>query len=593
MNLQHLDSNEAVHGGIDWDELRRQGIAPDTVLDLSSNLLRVDHPKAVQQAIESAAISPYPDRNSSVLRTAIAERHDVAQERVLVGNGCCELIHLLAAHGVGAQRDGADAPTTQSVILGPTFSEYERASCLAGLQSTVILADQADGFAVPTETVEMELRRKAYRVIWICNPNNPTGQAIGADVIRQWIAKFPRTTFIIDESYIEFSEATESLIHDTFENLVVLRSLTKSHSMAGLRLGYLVASAARVRSISACRVPWSVNAIAQAAGAAALAAQQHYDHAMLRMREQRGRLIDELTRRGFQPLVTDTGFFLMPVENAGVFRNRLLRQGVLVRDCHSFGLSNYVRIAVGDAAATDRFLTALDTPSLSTSHRSSDLTLRGKIDDSDDFEGDSFRTQLYELFRMRRDVRRFSSDAIPPELLARWIDAAVLAPSVGLSEPWRFVSVRDAETRRHIVREFESQNATAAAGYEGVARENYLSLKLAGLREAPEQLAVFVEPDPHQGRGLGRRTMPETVAYSVVAAIQNFWLAARCDGVGVGWVSIVRPEQIGRLLNVPPQWELIAYLCVGYPLHPDRTIPELQLRNWEERRDVSEHWITR
>jgi 5,6-dimethylbenzimidazole synthase len=118
-------------------------------------------------------------------------------------------------------------------------------------------------------------------------------------------------------------------------------------------------------------------------------------------------------------------------------------------------------------------------------------------------------------------------------------------------------------------------------------------LKLAGLKEAPEHLAVFVEPSPEQGRGLGRATMPESVAYSVVAAIQNLWLAARAEGVGVGWVSILRPEQIATLLDVPQGWQLVAYLCIGWPQVEDDEVPELEQVGWERRVDSKNVWIQR
>jgi 5,6-dimethylbenzimidazole synthase len=116
-------------------------------------------------------------------------------------------------------------------------------------------------------------------------------------------------------------------------------------------------------------------------------------------------------------------------------------------------------------------------------------------------------------------------------------------------------------------------------------------LKLAGLKEAPIHMAVFVDSDPSQGRGLGRQTMPESLEYSVVAAIQNFWLAARSEGIGVGWVSILRPDQVADVLSCDPSWRLVAYLCVGYPVE-DHVEPELQRLGWEQRA-TGPPWISR
>jgi 5,6-dimethylbenzimidazole synthase len=203
-----------------------------------------------------------------------------------------------------------------------------------------------------------------------------------------------------------------------------------------------------------------------------------------------------------------------------------------------------------------------------------------------------FCEELLKLMGARRDVRHFRPDPLPSGLLSELLEAACLAPSVGLSEPWRFVSVGSANARAGVLREFETQNAIGSLNDSGEVDLDYVRLKLAGLREAPVQLAVFCTPDPLQGRKLGRRTMPETVEYSVVAAIQNFWLMARARGIGVGWVSILRPEAVNELLDLPTHWRLVAYLCVGHPKHHSE-IPELELAGWEHRRHLSHKWLER
>ena len=172
------------------------------------------------------------------------------------------------------------------------------------------------------------------------------------------------------------------------------------------------------------------------------------------------------------------------------------------------------------------------------------------------------------------------------------IESACLAPSVGLSEPWRFAFVESAEKRLAVAREFEAQNRIASDDYAPQAKSEYLQLKLAGLRDAPVHLAVFCDASTPQGRGLGRQTMPECVEYSVVAAIQNFWLAARCLGIGVGWVSILEPDIIQKILEVEPEWKLIAYLCVGYP-NEWSDVPELERRGWERRSSAEKIYTIR
>jgi 5,6-dimethylbenzimidazole synthase len=197
--------------------------------------------------------------------------------------------------------------------------------------------------------------------------------------------------------------------------------------------------------------------------------------------------------------------------------------------------------------------------------------------------GAGFREQLEQLFRWRRDVRRFRADAVPEGVLQRLFDLAALAPSVGLSQPWRFVTV-DQPARRAAVRaNFLACNAEALACQEAGRAGLYATLKLAGIDEAPCQFAVFVEPDPEQGHGLGRLTMPEMSAYSATLAVHTLWLAARAQGLGLGWVSILDPVAVSAALDVPARWRLIGYFCLGWPQAED-DVPTLEREGWEQRR---------
>jgi 5,6-dimethylbenzimidazole synthase len=198
----------------------------------------------------------------------------------------------------------------------------------------------------------------------------------------------------------------------------------------------------------------------------------------------------------------------------------------------------------------------------------------------------SFRAGLCELFKWRRDVRRFRRTPLPAGALRRLLDIACLAPSVGLSEPWRFVIVEDAGRREAIRACFETCNAQALRAQEADRGALYARLKLAGLEDAPCQVAVFADKTTPQGHGLGRLTMPEMIEYSGVIAIHTLWLAARAEGIGVGWVSILDPIRVATILDTPPDWKLIGYLCVGYPEQEcDR--PALEQQGWERRRASS------
>jgi 5,6-dimethylbenzimidazole synthase len=192
----------------------------------------------------------------------------------------------------------------------------------------------------------------------------------------------------------------------------------------------------------------------------------------------------------------------------------------------------------------------------------------------------AFRAEFIDLLRWRRDVRRFRADPLPAGLLEELVGLTRYAPSVGFSQPARFVRVVSPERRAAVAAAFERANAEALGTYSGERAVTYAGLKLAGLHDAPEHLAVFVDPATTRGAGLGRATMPEMAAYSVVCAVHTLWLAARARGIGVGWVSIFAPQAVTRALDVPDDWQLVAYLCVGYPAeeHLDR---ELERAGWE------------
>ncbi len=211
--------------------------------------------------------------------------------------------------------------------------------------------------------------------------------------------------------------------------------------------------------------------------------------------------------------------------------------------------------------------------------------------ESPDFDS-GFRSQLHTLFAWRRDVRRFLDTPLPAGLLEKLTAVAGFAPSVGLSEPWRFVTVDDPARRVEVRKNFEACNARALADQSADRVARYARLKLAGLEDAPAHLAVFADRNTIQGHNLGRHTMPEMIDYSAVTAIHTVWLAARAEGIGMGWVSILDPTEIATILSVPSEWKFIGYFCLGYPAAEDDT-PELEREGWERRRDTASHLIRR
>ena len=193
-----------------------------------------------------------------------------------------------------------------------------------------------------------------------------------------------------------------------------------------------------------------------------------------------------------------------------------------------------------------------------------------------------FQAELRTLMLWRRDVRRFRTDPVEAAVLDRCLCAFSLAPSVGLSEPWRVIDVTSPSARAAATDNFKTANAAALAGYSDERANLYASLKLSGMQEAPIHLAIYCCDASPKGAGLGASTMPEMKAYSVVGAITLFWLLARAEGLGVGWVSILDPIQLAQDLKTPPDWRLVGYLCVGWPSTNDDT-PELMRAGWETR----------
>ncbi|MGJ5619962.1 5,6-dimethylbenzimidazole synthase [Sulfitobacter sp. MF3-043] len=193
-----------------------------------------------------------------------------------------------------------------------------------------------------------------------------------------------------------------------------------------------------------------------------------------------------------------------------------------------------------------------------------------------------FRAGLHDLMRWRRDVRHFLTDPVDEALISECLDTFHLAPSVGLSEPWRIIRVASDTARQAALENFKAANAEALAGYSGEQAALYASLKLSGMQDAPEQMAIYCDEGTEKGHGLGAGTMPEMRRYSVVGAITLMWLTARTHGLGLGWVSVLDPVRLNRDLEVPEGWSLVAYLCLGWPRESTLT-PELETKNWEVR----------
>ncbi|MFC4249610.1 5,6-dimethylbenzimidazole synthase [Natribaculum luteum] len=202
------------------------------------------------------------------------------------------------------------------------------------------------------------------------------------------------------------------------------------------------------------------------------------------------------------------------------------------------------------------------------------------------FTDDEIRA-VYRTIYARRDIRRFRDEPIPEETLERVIDAAHHAPSVGFSQPWDFVVVRDPETKAEIKAIASRAIDAAQAAYEQPRRSQFGRLKLEGIEDAPVNVCVTCDPTRGEPHVLGRNSMRRMDVYSTCLAVQNLWLAARAEGIGVGWVSFLYPSEVREVLDVPPHVKPVAYLCVGYPeSFPEE--PILQTEGWRDRLELDD-----
>lgn len=249
----------SIHGGVDLAEIALLEISRDAILDFSTNINPLGPPPGLRKALVRGCISRYPDRSAVQLRAAIAEHLNVHPEQVLVGNGASQIIELV---GLAYIRPG-----TRILILGPTYGEYERIARLMGGQ---VVWQWIHPKAEPPKVEVLGNAWESARphLVFLCNPNNPTGVWLDRERLFAQCRRRANTLFVMDESYIHFVEPHLTEREDIPENVVLIRSLTKDFALAGLRLGYAVASQAIVERLARCQPPWSINAMAQAAGMA-------------------------------------------------------------------------------------------------------------------------------------------------------------------------------------------------------------------------------------------------------------------------------------------------------------------------------------
>ncbi len=340
----------AAHGGFTAREAAERGIDWREVLDLSANLAPVPAPAILLEAARRARLDRYPDPEYRALREALGELLSLLPECVVPGNGGAELIHLIARLWL--------RPGDRALIVAPTFSEYERAAAACGAE--VETAWVAPGQSPAPEHLLCRAEAVGATLLFLCNPNNPTGWLL-PDVGELLRAASPPLRVVVDEAYADFVPGFRSAaaLACSDGRLAVIRSFTKCFALPGLRLGCAVAAPEVAGALRRLQPSWSVNAAAEAVGRALPVARQHLDRVREEVAAAKAELVERLRRERFDVLAGAANFVLLRVGDAARFRELLLDERVCVRDCRSFGLAQWVRMSVPHRTAVDRTVRAL------------------------------------------------------------------------------------------------------------------------------------------------------------------------------------------------------------------------------------------
>jgi len=348
--LQYLKPAE--HGGPDLAELNELGLSPDLILDFSTCINPFGPPPGWRKVLRSLPVEFYPDSDSTQLRRRLASKLGLSGERVLVGAGSVELLRLTTLSFL--------SPGDLVLIPQPTFGEYEMASRLAGARVLKVRGREEDDFRFDVEQLAHLLRRHRPRMIFLCNPNNPTGQCLKRQEVEVLLEASPESLLVLDEAYISFvRDPWPSLDLLNRGHVLILRSLTKDFSLAGVRLGYALASEKGISVLRRVQPPWSVNVVAQKLGLLALERDDWLEGCRRKLWREQVFLKRGISRLGFQVLPSKAHFFLVRVGRATRFRKLLLQRGILVRDCTSFGLPDHIRLSPRSRSHNRRLLLAL------------------------------------------------------------------------------------------------------------------------------------------------------------------------------------------------------------------------------------------
>lgn len=341
-----------VHGGVSYLELNRLGISAEDVIDFSVSTNPFGPPDGLHEIISQASIDRYPDSEASELKRMLACTLNVKNANLVIGSGSTELIRLVTTAYLG--------PKDIIIIPNPTYGEYETAAVIAGARVVKFNMAETEKFYLEAADFAEMIQKHRPSGVFLCNPNNPTGQFLSQAEVEIILSASRNCLVVLDEAYVSFTEnkwPSTDLINEG--NLVIVRSMTKDYGLAGLRLGYAVAAAPIISTLEKIKPPWSVNTMAQAAGSYVLKAYNYLANCEAKIRDARIFLVNELQDLGFYILPSAANFFLVKVNDAAPFRQALLKKGYLVRDCSSFGLPHYIRLAARPINECRRLIAAI------------------------------------------------------------------------------------------------------------------------------------------------------------------------------------------------------------------------------------------
>jgi histidinol-phosphate aminotransferase len=371
-NETEISTGRPVHGGVKPSQLRALGLRPEDVLDFSASVSPIGTPDGVWDAMRQVDLGAYPDPVCLELREALSahlppfQGKPVPIERIIVGNGSTEIIHLLAR----AYLTSASSDNQLSVLqLTPTYGEYTGACRQAGATVSNIEATVRPVFCWDIAKAAQRIVQERPRLVFVCNPNNPTGVYLSRQDIEPLAeaAAACGAFLVIDEAYLSFvDDPWDTLSLPSFDNVILLRSMTKDYALTGLRLGYAIASEDVIASLEALQPDWSVNGLAQAAGLAALADTGYLPRARQAVEQAKELLSDRLDRLSLTVHPSAANFMLVNVANAALWHDNLMRLGLFVRDCTSFGLPQHIRIGIRSMADCQRLLEGMETVSFQT-----------------------------------------------------------------------------------------------------------------------------------------------------------------------------------------------------------------------------------